>query len=269
MKRRDFFTASAAAGLALGMTDLTHGAEGAEGKELYVLNTFSFASPEKLEAYAKFLEEAVPALNRAGVKPVGVFRLSAEDNPKLENPDEYANKLWLLLPHKSLESVVTMTERMVDDYAWGSASAEAVLMAPKSAPAYERFESSLLLAFDGIPQLEVPSDKDTRVVQLRIYESHSIERHIKKVAMFNEGGEIEIFRKTGMNPVFFGQALVGSLLPNLTYMLQFDDMEALDAAWATFRKHPDWKSLSTDPQYKDTVSRITNLVLRPLPASQI
>lgn len=269
MKRRDFFTTSAAAGLALGMTGLSHAAEGAGGKDLYVLNKFSFASPEKLEAYAKFLEEAVPALNRAGIKPVGVFRLAKEDNPKLKNADEYANNLWLLLPHKSLESVVTMTERLSDDYAWGSASAEEVLMAPKSDPAYERFESSLLLAFDGIPQLEVHSDKDTRVVQLRIYESHSIERHIMKVAMFNEGGEIEIFRKTGMNPVFFGQTLVGSLLPNLTYMLQFDDMEAMDKAWDAFRNHPDWKSLSKDPQYKDTVSRITNLVLRPLPASQI
>jgi NIPSNAP len=269
MKRRDFFTTSAAAGLALGMTGLTQGAEGAEGKELYVLNTFSFASAEKLEAYAKFLEEAVPALNRAGVKPIGVFRLSAEDNPKLKNADEHSNKLWLLLPHKSLESVVTMTERMMGDYAWGSASAEEILMAPKKDPAYERFESSLFLAFDGIPQLEVHSDKDTRVVQLRIYESHSIERHIMKVAMFNEGGEIEIFRKTGMNPVFFGQALVGSLLPNLTYMLQFDDMEAMDTAWGAFRNHPDWKSLSKEEQYKDTVSRITNLVLRPLPASQI
>ena len=230
--------------------------------------SFSFASPEKLEAYARFLEEAVPAFNRAGVKPVGVFRVFKEDNPKLEL-EENPNELWLLLPHKSLESVVTMTERMMDDDAWGSATAEEILMAPKSAPAYERFESSLLLAFDGMPHLEVPSDKDTRVVQLRIYESHSIERHIMKVAMFNDGGEIDIFRKTGMNPVFFGSALVGSLLPNLTYMLQFDDMEALDAAWDAFRKHPDWKSLSKDPQYKDTVSRITNMIMRPLPASQI
>ncbi len=269
MKRRDFFTTSAAAGLTLGMTGMVQGAEGADGKDLYVLSKFSFASSEKLEAYAEFLQEAVPALNRAGVKPVGVFRMFKEDNPKLKDLEGDPNELWLLLPHKSLESVVTMTERLAGDYAWGSSQAEEILMASKSDPAYERFESSLLLAFDGIPQIEVPSDKDTRVVQLRIYESHSIERHIKKVAMFNEGGEIEIFRKTGMNPVFFGQALVGSLLPNLTYMLQFDDMEAMDAAWNAFRNHPDWKSLSKDPEYKDTVSRITNLIMRPLAASQI
>jgi hypothetical protein len=269
MKRRDFFAASAAAGLALGTTGLARGAQGAGGKDLYELRTYSFASAEKLEAFAAFLEDAVPALNRAGVKPVGVFRVFKEDNPRLKEPEAYLNNLWVLMPHKSLESVVTLTERIANDYAWDSSDADAILMAPKSDKAYERFESSLLLAFDDIPKLEIHSEKDTRVVQLRIYESHSIERHIKKVEMFNEGGEIEIFRKTGMNPVFFGQALIGSLLPNLTYMLQFDDMEAMEAGWDAFRNHPDWNTLKQDPQYKDTVSRITNLVMRPLPASQI
>ena len=268
MKRRDFFTASAAAGLALGTTTLARGAEGADGKDLYELRKYTFASTEKLEAFASFLEEAVPALNRAGVKPVGVFRLFKEDNPKMQDLEGDPNDLWVLLPHKSLESVVTLTNRIQDDWAWGSATADAILMAPKDDPAYERFESSLLLAFDGMPKLEVPSDKDTRVVQLRIYESHTIERHIMKVAMFNNG-EIDIFRKTGMDPVFFGQAIIGPLLPNLTYMLQFDDMEALDKAWDTFRKHPDWNAIKGDPQYKDTVSHITNMVMRPLKASQI
>ncbi|NLS93406.1 MAG: NIPSNAP family containing protein [Planctomycetaceae bacterium] len=264
MKRRDFFTTSAAAGLALGMTGLAHGAEGPGGKDLYVLCKFSFASPEKLEAYTAFVKEAVPAFNRAGIKPVGVFRLFKEDNPKLEIEAD-PNELWLLLPNASLASI----SRLMEDYAWESPAAQAILMAPKDNPAYERFESSLLLAFDGMPKLEVPSSKDTRVVQLRIYESHTIERHLKKVAMFNEGGEIGIFRKTGMNPVFFGQALVGTQLPNLTYMLQFDDTAAMDAAWDAFRSHPDWKVLSQNPEYKDTVSRITNLIMRPLPASQI
>jgi len=32
---------------------------------------------------------------------------------------------------------------------------------------------------------------------------------------------------------------------------------------------PDWKKLSGDEAYKDTVSNITNLVLRPVEGSQI
>jgi hypothetical protein len=87
--------------------------------------------------------------------------------------------------------------------------------------------------------------------------------------MFNQGGEIEIFRKAGLKPVFFGQALIGSKLPNLTYMVGFDDMEALEAGWKAFMAHPDWNALKNDEQYKDTVSNITNWILRPTAASEI
>ena len=126
-----------------------------------------------------------------------------------------------------------------------------------------------MLAFDGASQVEVPTRADTRLFQLRIYESHSTERAKKKVEMFNEGGEIAIFRRCGMPPVFFGEALVGSSLPNLTYMLGFKDEAAMESGWGAFRKDPDWRSLSRDEAYKDTVSNITNLVLRPASSSQI
>lgn len=87
--------------------------------------------------------------------------------------------------------------------------------------------------------------------------------------MFNEGGEIGIFRRVGMNPVLFGQSLAGTLLPNLTYMLAFDSPAAMDGAWLKFRADPEWIKLKDDPAYKDTVSNISNFVLRPLPGSQI
>jgi hypothetical protein len=87
--------------------------------------------------------------------------------------------------------------------------------------------------------------------------------------MFNTGGEIAIFRRTGLPIVFFGQAIVGSKLPNLTYMLSFENEEAMKKGWANFGQDPAWKALRDDPQYKDTVSTITNLVLRPASSSQI
>ena len=43
----------------------------------------------------------------------------------------------------------------------------------------------------------------------------------------------------------------------------------MEAAWAAFMKDPEWQRLKADPTYADTVSNITNLVLRPLPGSQI
>lgn len=270
MKRREFVTTTAmTTGLGLGLASVAGAADGGAGRELYVLNRFRFATAAKRDAYAAFLQQAVPAFERAGVGPVGVFRLLQQDNPKLQELTGDPNEIWLLLPHRSVESVVSFTERLASDAAWNATEAREVVMAPKSEPAYERFESSLLQAFTGMPTLEIPSRSPSRVVQLRIYESHSIERHIKKVAMFNEGGEIDIFRKVGLLPVFFGAAIVGSALPNLTYMLQADDLQSLEAAWDRFRADPDWKTLSKDPQYADTVSKITSLILRPLPASQI
>jgi hypothetical protein len=72
-----------------------------------------------------------------------------------------------------------------------------------------------------------------------------------------------------MNPVFFGQTLVGAKLPCLNYMLAFESQQALDGAWKAFRDDAEWKKLSADEDYKDTVSNITNLVLRPAEGSEI
>ncbi|UCE47399.1 MAG: NIPSNAP family protein, partial [Phycisphaerales bacterium] len=61
----------------------------------------------------------------------------------------------------------------------------------------------------------------------------------------------------------------GSQMPNLTYMLVFDDLTHRDAMWDVFRVDPEWKKISSDPQYKDTVSNITDIILRPTGYSQI
>ena len=74
MNRRDFLTASAAAGIAAG-SSVDAEAAGTQDKELLELRHYTFASVAKLEAFDAFLREsAVPALNRAGIRPVGVFR---------------------------------------------------------------------------------------------------------------------------------------------------------------------------------------------------
>jgi hypothetical protein len=268
MKRRDFFAASAAAGLGWGLSPTAASAQGAMDKQLLELRTYHFASLDKQKAFEDFLARAaVPALNRAGIQPVGVFKLLKDDNPALkleaDSPD-----LYILLPHKSFDSVLSMIGRLAADEVF-TGMAQATLETAKSDPAYTRFESSLMLAFDSVPKVEVPTKAATRLLQLRIYESHSIERALMKIEMFNEGGEVAIFRKCGMNPVFFGQSLVGSKLPNLTYMLSFESDAAQKEAWDKFLKHPDWVALKGNQRYRDTVSNITNLVLRPSAGSQI
>lgn len=229
-------------------------------KQYLDLRHYEFASAEQQAAFGQFLADAaIPALNRQGISPVGVFQETEKD--KLG--------LYVLLPHSSLESVATANTLLLADKTYLEAGG-AVLESPKNEPGYQRFESALLLSFDHCPKVEVPTKKATRVFQLRIYESHNTTKAKRKIEMFNEGGgEIAIFRETGLNPVFFGETIAGKLMPNLTYMVGFDDEAAQKAAWSAFRIHPEWKRISKLDYYKDTVSHITNIVLRPAACSQI
>ena len=138
---------------------------------------------------------------------------------------------------------------------------------------FVRQETVLLRGFPTMPAIEVPASKPegkTRLFELRTYESNTARSLARKVRMFDEG-EIAIFRRVGINPVFFGEALTGNNLPQLTYMVAYDDMAARDKAWATFLSDPEWDKLKKQPGASDAeiVSGISNSLLRPLPFSTI
>ena len=203
-------------------------------------------------------EAAIPALNRAGIEPVGVFY-----------PWEGLSPIYVLLPHRSLVSFVTVAQKLAQDEEFLQAGA-AFLNAPAGAPAYKRMQVQLMAAFEGMPHLETPIDAPGRVFQLRTYESPSEKTGLKKIEMFNTA-EIDIFRRTGLNPVFFGQTMAGDKMPNLTYMLVFNSMDERAANWKQFVGHPEWKQLSSMPEYadKEILCGITNLFLKPADYSQI
>jgi len=229
----------------------------AVAKEFLELRFYQYDPGEMRKRLDDFLALAVPAWNRLGIQSVGAFAMTDEKTPGL----------FVLLPHKTAESAVASEARLLADTDFAKAAA-AFLDPPKAQPTFKRVETWLMLAFDAAPKVATPTKKETRVFQLRTYESHCAERARRKIAMFNDG-EIALFRKVGMPPVFFGQTLYGSKMPNLTYMLGFDDEAAQKAAWAKFLAHPDWDKMKNDPQYKDTVSTITNLILKPTAYSQI
>ena len=134
-------------------------------------------------------------------------------------------------------------------------------------------ENTLLRAFDSMPQIVVPPSEDgrtPRVFELRTYESHSAKAGKRKARMFDEG-EMAIFKRLGMSPVFFGEAIVGRDLPHLTYMLAFDDLAHREKAWRAFGADPEWQKLRATPGLSDPeiVSNISNAILRPLPFSPI
>jgi NIPSNAP len=205
-----------------------------------------------------------PALERAGVAPAGAFTV-------LVGPDSPA--VYLLLPHRSAESAASLASRLREDaeYQKGAAAFRSL---PASDPPYVRRESSLMVAFDAAPRVEVPVGPlatASRIFELRTYESHNEAANLKKIEMFEKAGEIAIFRRAGLHPVFFGRNLVGTTLPSLTYMLTFADAAAREKAWATFRDDPEWAKIRSAPGYSNAeiLTNIHNVLLRPTDYSRI
>ncbi len=223
----------------------------------YILPTGS--NKNRVEKY--YEEAAIPALNRLNIQDVGVFNVMYGPN----NPS-----LYVLIPHNSLESVMTYQQKLLDDQEYLSAS-KAYHHSELSSPAYVKIERSLMKAFKGMPRVEPAKTSigDKRILELRIYESHNYLKGQKKIDMFNDAGEIQIFRDTGLTPVFFGETVFGPLMPNLTYMVAFKDMTDRDRSWDAFRVSDGWAAIKDLEEYKDTVSNITDFILRPARCSQI
>ena len=53
----------------------------------------------------------------------------------------------------------------------------------------------------------------------------------------------------------------GDNLPNLTYMLVYNNEAEHKKAWKAFRSAPAWNTLKADEKYADTVSKITTRFL--------
>lgn len=264
MKRRDFLKTSLAAGAVAATSTVMNAADDKSHapREFYQIRQYRLRQGPMLKRFDEFYRDAgVPAWNRAGVATVGVFDLAI-------GPD--APCKFVLLPFQSLDAMGAAYDKFDND---AEMQKHEFYNVPPTDPAYIRVETTLLQAFSGMPKLEVPAQvaaKKGRLFELRTYEAHSRKANKKKVEMFNVG-EIDIFRRNGLAPVFFAEEVIGGKMPSLTYMLVFDDMPAHDKAWGGFGGDPDWKKLSTTPGYTNAeiLTNITNVFLRPTGYSQI
>jgi len=264
MKRRAFLKTSSVTGAALlsGWPGLEHLAAQSQ-QEFYELRVYEMATGNRKAVLNDYLEKAaIPAWNRLGVAPVGVFGVVSGAN---------ALMLYVLIPYRDLDSFLSTPATLASDLEYRKAAAE-YLGASIDNPAYTRYESWLLRAFKNVPRLRLPAEtaeKKPRLFELRVYESHSETAALKKIEMFNDGGEIALFDRIGLRGVFFGQTLVGPRQPNLVYMTVHQDMAARERVWDVFRNDGGWKKLSADPAFANTVSATTVTFLRPTAYSQI
>lgn len=170
------------------------------------------------------------------------------------------------MPYPSLDDYfpVKIKIKADADYIKNSAAYHNI---PADKALYNRFTSSLMLAFDGWPKIVIPSN-GPRIFELRTYEGYSEDAVRRKIKMFNDG-EFPIFDRAKLNTVFCSEVIAGDKLPRLTYMITCSNMEERNKGWAAFIADPAWKTLVADPQYANTISKISNTFLVPTAYSQV
>ncbi|MFK7983660.1 MAG: NIPSNAP family protein [Saprospiraceae bacterium] len=251
MQRRKFITTAAAASAlplsCAASTKILSTKNPPKEKELYEFRTYELKFGGNQKLLLNYLKEALkPAMMRAGVNHFMLLEEVAKGGPK---------KIYLVISYPTA-AIYLQAQNLQGDVAYVTAAAT-YNAAEKSI--YNRYDSWLLHAFDGFPQLETAPEGV--IYELRTYESFSDDALRRKIKMFNDE-EVPIFRDAGLIPVFFGEMLAGPYRPALTYMIRTKDMEASGQGWQNFIKHPDWNRIKVMPEYANTVSNIRNVFLR-------
>lgn len=218
-------------------------------KDIYEIRTYLLKSDRQVEATDQYLKNAyLPALHRLGIQHIGVFKPIANDTAMIK-------KIYVLVTYPSLENWRKTKSSLQHDKQYSKAAKPFAETDTSKIP-FVRMESTLLEAFPKQTKLVPPDlkvDAET-VYELRSYENPTDHLHERKVSMFNEGGETGIFKRLGFHAVFYAEVLSGSHLPNLMYMIVFENMHAHDDHWKAFRSDPEWKKLSADPTYENPIS---------------
>ena len=233
-------------------------------REFYELKIYHFNNRGQQDRVEKYLKDALlPALHRVGINRTGVLKTLESDTTGL--------KIYVLIPFESGEQLLLLPQQLQNDNQYETAGND-YLNATNDNPPYSRFETVIMLAFENMPELKVPNlttPKSERIYELRSYESATEKIHQNKLQMFNQGGEIDIFKKIDANPVFFGQVMSGSHMPNLMYLTAYANKAAREDHWTVFKNNADWKRISSMPEYKNNVSHADILFLQPTDYSDL
>lgn len=228
-------------------------------QEYYQLTIYHLKTAEQLATTNAYLKNSyLPELHKTGLKNIGVFN-------SIDNDTAIDKKIVVLIPFASMQQFEGFKNNLSIIKLANTGEAAYTTAAFNNAP-FERMETVLLKGFKKMPQLKKPAltaPATDRIYELRSYESATEKIYSKKVSMFNEGGEVDLFNQLNFNAVFYGEVLVGSHMPNLMYMTTFNNKADHDAHWKSFVSDTTWKRLSTMPEYLNTVSKADIYLLRP------
>ncbi len=222
---------------------------------LYQLKIYHLKGKAQQDMIDVYLQDAyIPALHRAGITAVGVFKPLAADTAE--------QLIYVFVPFKKTSDFMELDGKLIKDQQYQE-TGKAYLNAVYNKAPYVRLESVLLTAMKNAPEFYIPklnAPKNERVYELRSYESATENISLNKIGMFNDA-EIAIFSKLNFNAVFYAQVISGSHMPNLMYLTTYENKADRDKHWADFGI--DYKKISGLPQYQNNVSKVVSVFVRP------
>jgi len=220
-------------------------------RDYYLIQVYHCSTAKQIENIDAFLKKTfLPYLHQNGIEKVGVFA-------PLDNDTATDKRLYVWVPFKNIQKLDELDQKIEALDPMGTAAIIHLENADGSLP-YTRIEKIITRAFKFQPQYVTKSTltkSSSRVYEYRSYESPTEAMHLKKVHMFNEGGEVTLFANLNFNAIFYSKVIAGSSMPNLIYMTSFNSMEDRNAHWKSFGEAPLWKKISAAPEYLNTVNR--------------
>jgi hypothetical protein len=218
-------------------------------KDIYEIRVYKLKSADQVNATDNYLKDSyIPTMHRQGIRQIGVFKPVSNDTSEVK-------QIIVIVPYISLD-VWRKTKSNIEIDPINTAVASAFSDADTSHLPYSRMESTLLEAFPDQPKL-IPTaliSNPEAIYELRSYESPTEELHHIKVNMFNEGGEVVLFKRLDFQAVFYADVLSGNRMPNLVYMVVFANEAARNEHWKAFLSSKEWKKISVDPKYRNNIS---------------
>ena len=220
-------------------------------RDYYLIQVYHCTTSKQIENIDAFLKNTfLPYLHQNGIEKVGVFA-------PLDNDTATDKRIYVWVPFKNIQKLDELDQKIEALDPMGTAAIIHLETADGSLP-YTRIEKIITRAFKFQPQYVTKSTltkSSSRVYEYRSYESPTEAMHLKKVHMFNEGGEVTLFESLNFNAIFYSKVIAGSSMPNLIYMTSFNNMEDRNAHWDRFDEAPLWKKISVAPEYLNSVNR--------------
>ncbi len=208
----------------------------AESRRIFVLENYYLKNgtqPGRMHDYLS--KAAIPALNRVHSGPKIILEaLVASHMPQVAIilGFQSADELW------SVHSKMIADEELKKAFeAWEN----------HQEPPYEHYSSSILEATAYCPEVKADASprQTPRIFELRTYHSPTW----RQLAALHErfaGPEIKIFHRSGVHPILYTSTLIGPSMPNLTYLIPFENLADREKAWAAFGADPEWVKVRSE-----------------------